>query len=313
MGSSGDVVLDKELESVLCRSSFSKAYYRSGVLVAVICSAVSLFTISYAMSSGAVISLHTPMFVAAVASLVLFFLSLVYIAVVCALEKRNRRSRSAEGSMSINSVVSNIKLNLIASRSSKGDGGFSTFQTILAYGSIVSLLAAAASSGVMLGNGIAVGSTLSITAAEGKGTTLVVATAPSPLATFMWISVIVFSVSVIMLFVARVFTEESKGNVRILVFPDCKVDRRQVGASDVRETSGNDSCVSEVQEGILSSESVQKEASSLGHIFSMLEGARKIHSILGDCDQRYNQTTVVECVLSAESVEGLHATLAVPK
>ena len=312
MSSSGDVVLDKELESVLCRSSLSKAYYRSGVLVAVICSAASLFSISYAVSSGAVISLHTPAFVVAVASLVLFLLSLVYIAVVCALEKRNRKSRSAEGSMSIKSVVSNIKLNLIASRSSRGNGGFSTFQTVLVYGSIVSLLAASASFGVMLGSRVAIGPTLSVTAG-GKGATFVVTTASSPLAILMWVSAIVFVVSVVMLFIARIFTEESRGNVRILVFPDCKVDRRQVGEGDVCVIPGNNSGVSELQEGVPPSNHVRKDASSLGHVFSMLEGARKIHSILGDCDQRYDKTTVVECVLSAESMEGLHFALATPK
>lgn len=295
-----NVVLDKELESVLCRSSFSRSYYRSGVLFAVVCSAVSIFSISHALSSGALISLHTPMFVVAVASLVLFLLSLVYIAVVCALEKRNRKSRTAEGKMSINSMVSSLKLNLKAYRSSKSEGGFSTFQVILVYGSIISLLVASASAGAIIGGGMVAKS--SVVFPAGKGSTLVLTTASSTLAILMWISIVVFSVSVVMLFIARIFTEESKNSVRILVFPDCNVycSKEGEGARSVNAIEASGLCEREQ-----SASDVKENASFLGYVFSMLEGARRVYSVLGDVDHGYDNTMVVECVLSSESVGAL--------
>ncbi|MDB1135328.1 hypothetical protein [Candidatus Anaplasma sp. TIGMIC] len=293
------VLIDKKLEKVLRKTAFSKKYYRAGVLCAVACTAVTLFTISYAISSGAMISPRTPVFAASLIATGMVLLCLVYMAIVAALEKRSRRFCSAEGTISSNTLVTGTRLNLRVTRLG-GQKGYSAFQLCLVHFVVASMFLFAVTLGMLMGKGVSLQQLLSVSpGAVIPGVALA--------ATILKIAAVSLLVSTAFLFIARLFVEEGVSNVRVFVFPDCHVPLR-INDEQSEDTVGDGTFrgLTAYESGRPAADDVTttrmvNDAATAGYISCMLGSAEYVTSLLSEGKQRDDHTSVVECVVSAKS------------
>lgn len=303
----GSALVDKELAAVLQRSAFKKAYFRAGVLCAVLLAGTVAFSIALAVSTGKLICIDTPIFGVAVVSLVLFLLSLVYLVVVAALERRSYGLVSAEGRVASSTLVKEGHMHLRVTRQGNR-GGYGPFQVKLVYLSTLALLVALGSLGTIVGQ--------VSTTAESSLTVGSVIVGGSPVGIIFLASAGVFLVGFLGLFIARMFTEEGISNVRVFVFPECAVRPRRANdaptggvvddaASNVAE--GNKSAVTDVSgsvqanriwdDGFRGDESISTGVC----VADMLLSASYVSSMIEE-NKHSSRSTVVECIVSTEAL-----------
>ncbi|MDD9361686.1 MAG: hypothetical protein PV344_02015, partial [Anaplasma sp.] len=160
------------------------------------CGAVAVYSLSYAVATGLVISLHTTMFAVAMVAAVMFLLSVLYSAVVAALERNSGGIRIADGEVSRNSSPSkvNFYLNVIKRW---GNNGYSAYQTTLVYLMVSSLWVASGFLGAIIGQG-------------GGLRQLLTVPAPLVMVAVFQAALVIFLASTVLLFLARLFAEERK-------------------------------------------------------------------------------------------------------
>ncbi|KJV64113.1 hypothetical protein APHMUC_0950 [Anaplasma phagocytophilum str. ApMUC09] len=279
------IVIDNDLKSSINKRAFSKSYYRAGILCAALCGAVAIFSLSYAVATGLVISLHTTMFAVAMAASVMFLLSVLYSAVVAALEHNSAKIRIADGTVSRNSSPSkvNFYLNVIKRW---GSSGYTSYQTTLVYLMISSLWVASGFLGAIIGQGGTIGQLLTIPA-----TGVMVAVFQA--------SLIIFLASSALLFLARLFAEEYKVENRVFIFPDCKLPCRMQPEQFV-EVSGATKVAAGVTHADFSGPTEPRPASDAVYYACVQEGVEVIESVLNDSIAgNVTEITTVKCVVSS--------------
>ena len=294
----GSALVDKELASVLQRPAFKKVYFRAGVLCAVVFAGGIAFSISLAVSTGKLIRIDTPIFGVAVVFSVLFLLSLVYLVVVAALERRSCRLVSAEGRVASSTLVKEGHMHLRVTRQGNR-GGYGPVQEALVYISVLSLLVALGALGTMVGQ--------ATSAADSSLALHSMIVGGSPVGIVFLVAVGVFLVGFLGLFIARVFEEEGVSNVRVFVFPECAL--RPKGVVDVfsdgaegdvaAKSAGSRDAGTDSAAGGTEVKSCEVAAPSC--VSDMLLSAAYINSMLKE-SKHSNRNTTIECIVSTESL-----------
>ncbi|WP_249549097.1 hypothetical protein [Anaplasma phagocytophilum] len=279
------VVIDKNLKSSISKRAFSKSYYRAGILCAALCGAVAVYSLSYAVATGLVISLHTTMFAVAMVAAVMFLLSVLYSAVVAALERNSGGIRIADGEVSRNSSPSkvNFYLNVIKRW---GNNGYSAYQTTLVYLMVSSLWVASGFLGAIIGQG-------------GGLQQLLTVPAPLVMVAVFQAALVIFLASTVLLFLARLFAEERKVENRIFIFPDCKLPFRLQPEQFV-EVLGSTKLAVGVTHADFSGTTAPKPAAEAMYYACVQEGVEVVESVLNDgIGGNVTEVTTVKCVISS--------------
>ncbi|MGN7678868.1 MAG: hypothetical protein ACTJLL_03905 [Anaplasma sp.] len=142
--------MDSDVKNIIRRKPLSHAYFRAGALVAVLSVAASAFTFSYAISAGLPFSWHAPVFIGAVSSTALFLLSMAFMVIMAALQRRSARMQCASSIVQVSSWPADKEYKVEVCRYGTRPG-YSAFQVTLACVIAVSLIVSALVLGIMLG------------------------------------------------------------------------------------------------------------------------------------------------------------------
>ncbi|MGN7661502.1 MAG: hypothetical protein ACTJLK_02650 [Anaplasma sp.] len=145
-----DVRMGSDVKSIIRHRPLSNAYFRAGALVAVLSIAASAFTFSYAISAGLSFSWHAPVFIGAVSSTALFLLSVAFMAIMAALQRRSAKRQYASSTVQVPSQHENKEYKIEVCRYGMRPG-YSTFQVTLACIITVLFIVSALAFGMMLG------------------------------------------------------------------------------------------------------------------------------------------------------------------
>lgn len=302
----GNALVDKELAAVLQRPAFRKAYFRAGVLCAIVFAGGVAFSISFAVSTGKLICIDTPILGIAVVFSLLLLLSLVYMVVVAALERRSYRLVCAEGRVASSTLVKEGHMHLRVTRQGNR-GGYGTVQVALVYVSVLSFLVALGSLGAMVGH------VTSITDSSLTVNSMIVGGAPVGIV--FLVSASIFLAGFLGLFVARVFEEEGVSNVRVFVFPECALHPKRVVPDVPAGAAENDTSVGLARYGgDVAGDGVNPQScraeiaarnceatASRSCVSDMLLSAAYINSMLEE-NKHSNRSTTIECIVSTESL-----------
>ncbi|MFV9877752.1 MAG: hypothetical protein AB8U40_00415 [Anaplasma ovis] len=207
------------VRSLILRKPISNVYFRLGVLCATVFATVAAFAFAYTLSSGLAFSWYAPAFIVAVASTVLFLISGTFVFIMSALQSRSGRVQHASGTIQAPFGCSNRKFDVSVRRHGV-QAGYGVFQTVLACAIACSLITAALASGVIVGGLQTIPSIPSLISGVQSVESIVFIAA-----------VAVFSVSCLMLFCVRVFTDGATPRINMFVVVASESDPARVATS----------------------------------------------------------------------------------
>ena len=208
------------VRSLILRKPISNVYFRLGVLCATVFATIAAFAFAYTLSSGLAFSWYAPVFIVAVASTVLFLIGVTFVFIMSALQGRSGRVQHASGTIQAPFGCLNKRFDVSVRRHGV-QAGYGVFQSVLACAIACSLITAALASGIIVGRSQTIPSISSLISGVQSVESIVFVAA-----------VAVFSVSCLMLFCVRVFSDGATPRINMFVVVASEADTTRVATSE---------------------------------------------------------------------------------